>query len=216
MGPEDIFGKKDNNNVSGTDNGTVSFDELESAFGKRTQYQHFYEQPEPSPGPMPQPSDDMPQTLVNPDGEDLRYVDEGPEPQVDREHARRTGEHIAKLIDTGIDFTLSKFVAHNNETYRADEKDLHDIAECWGEISQERGWNIGPEWSLVILYLMVYGPLVKQAITDRQITELKNEQKKLRERMDTYERTHPQQIENLNDGTAETHPSPFTHQPAAE
>ena len=197
--------------------GTVSFEELENAFRTPTQYQHYYERPEASPEPQYQPSGDFPPSLVNPDGEDLNPVDE-PAEAVSPERARRTGERIARLIDTGIDFTLSNFVAHNNETYRADEKDLEDIAQCWGEISQEHGWSIGPEWSLIILYIMVYGPLVKQAITDRRVAELEMRQQQLEARMNAMEQ-NPPTVQPRPDGTAQPQqpkPSPFTHQPAAE
>ena len=177
MDPKNIFG----NNAAGTDNNAVSFEELENAFGTPTQMQAGYEEKEPPVG------GGIPRTLTDPDGDALRPAETEEEEDVSPERAQRTGERIARLVDTGIDFALSNFVAHNNETYRADEKDLQDIAECWGEISQERGWSIGPEWSLVILYLMVYGPLVKQAFTDRRISQLEEAQRRLEQRMDTYD-----------------------------
>lgn len=37
---------------------------------------------------------------------------------VDPEKAKHTGERIARIIDTGIDFTLSNFVARNYQSYR--------------------------------------------------------------------------------------------------
>lgn len=162
MNSTELFGNQQNNDF-------VSFEEMENAFKTPTQYQHFYEQPETPSGTGYAPSDDLPPSLVNPEGEDLSF--EEPAPKVDHDHAMRTGERIAKVIDTGIDFTLSNFVARNDESYRADERDLQDIAECWGELAEEKGWSIGPEWSLVILYIMVYGPLVKQAFTDRRIAD---------------------------------------------
>ena len=164
---DSIFGNQNNT-------GFVSFDEIEDAFKTPTQYQHFYENPEKS-GPRYEPSDEFPPNLVDPDGQafsDFERFDDEPAPQVDHEHAMRTGERIARLIDTGIDFTLSNFVARNGESYRADERDLQDIAEAWGEVSEEHNWNIGPEWTLAILYVMVYGPLVKQAMYDRRMTEM--------------------------------------------
>lgn len=146
----------------------VSLDEIENAFKTPTQRQDYYE-----PKPEPLPSDDNLGRLANPDG--LAFVDPEPvetEPVVDHEHAQRTGERIARIIDTGIDFALSNFVARNGESYRADERDLQDIAEAWGEVSEEHNWNIGPEWTLAILYVMVYGPLVKQALYDRRMAEM--------------------------------------------
>lgn len=175
----DIFGKENQT-------GFVSFDEIENAFKTPTQRQDYYEQPASAPG-----NDDLGR-LADPDGSahDIDTLD--PEPIVDRNHAMRTGERIARLIDTGIDFTLSNFVARNGESYRADEKDLQDISEAWGEISEEHQWNIGPEWTLAILYIMVYGPLVKQAVADRRMAELEARQQMLEERV--------KQMENQREG----------------
>ena len=163
MEKPDIFG------TGGTS--FVSLEEIEDAFKTPTQYQHFYENPEQS-GPRYEPSDEFPPNLVDPDGTANEAETVEAETVVDHDHAMRTGERIARLIDTGIDFTLSNFVARNGQTYRADERDLQDIAEAWGEVSEEHNWNIGPEWTLAILYVMVYGPLVKQAMYDRRMAEM--------------------------------------------
>ena len=175
MEKPDIFG-------SGNAN-FVTLDEIENAFKKPTQYQHFYE----NTGAQRDPSDELPPSLVDPDGSANDPEEVEAETVVDHEHAQRTGERIARMIDTGIDFTLSNFVARNGESYRADERDLQDIAEAWGEISEEHNWNIGPEWTLAILYVMVYGPLVKQAVADRRMAELEARQQQLEERMRLYE-----------------------------
>lgn len=168
------------NEIFNTDNtGFVSFEELENAFKTPTQYQHFYE------GAQRDTADDIPASLSSPDGGDPDDLDDAEE--VSPEKAQRTGERIARLIDTGIDFTLSNFVARNGETYRADERDLQDIAEAWGEVSEEHQWNIGPEWTLAILYIMVYGPLVKQAVADRRMAELEARQAALEAQMKTIQ-----------------------------
>lgn len=215
-----IFGSTDNNNF-------VSFDEIENAFKTPTQYQHFYENPEKS-GPQYEPSDEFPPNLVDPDGQafsDFERLDDEPAPQVDHEHAMRTGERIARLIDTGIDFALTNFVAKNGESYHADERDLQDIAEAWGEVSEEHNWNIGPEWTLAILYIMVYGPLVKQAFTDRRMAMIEERQKTMQAQIDMIKMQQaaqsqpapqPQPEKTDSNGTAantEPKPSPFTYQP---
>lgn len=209
----DIFGKQQETNY-------VSFDEIENAFKTPTQRQADYEpKPDPAPG-----TDDLGR-LADPDGSAR-----DPEPKsmetenvVDREHAQRTGERIAKLIDTGIDFTLSNFVARNGESYHADPRDLEDIAEAWGEISEERQWNIGPEMTLVILYIMVYGPLVKQAVTDRRLAVIEQRQNELQEQLDAIrlgQQSKPQQPQQpkpentASDGNTEPKSSPFTYAPA--
>lgn len=148
----------------------VTLAELENSFRTPTQRQADYEpQPEPSDGAQLLPS-----SLTNPEGDsEPETVETVP---LDPEKAQRTGMRIARLADTGIDFVLSNLVAHNDENYRASEGDLQDIAEAWGEVAQEKGWDLGPGTTLVILYAMVYGPLVKQAITDRRIAEMERRQ----------------------------------------
>ena len=204
-----------------TNNNTnfVSFEEMENAFKTPTQNQDYYE---PKPDPSAGAGNDNLGHLADPTGEafsDFERLPDEPAQQVDHEHAMRTGERIARLIDTGIDFTLSNFVARNGESYRADERDLMDIAEAWGEVSEEHNWNIGPEWTLIILYAMVYGPLVKQAITDRRLAELEARQKMLEDRMKNYETQQndgkPNSI-RIDPEYKSPRTSVYTHQPAPE
>ena len=170
----------------------VSFDEI-ADFATPTQRQDYYE-----PKPEPETAQgDLPNDLVDPDGDaytPIEGIGEGEqEHHVSPEKAQRTGERIARLADTAIDFTLSKFVARNDESYRADEKDLQDIAECWGEIATEHDWDIGPGFTLVFLYMMVYGPLVKQAVADRRMAEMEARQAELESRVRLME-----QMQNQN------------------
>lgn len=183
----------------------VSFDEIENAFKTPTQRQADYEpKPEPVPG-----TDDLGR-LADPDGSAREPVEVESAPVVDREHAQRTGERIARLIDSGIDFSLSNFVARNGKSYRADERDLKDIADAWGEISEERQWNIGPEWTLIILYLMVYGPLVKQAVADRRMDAIEAEQRAMKERIASLENKNPAD-NGKADPHSDTNPDPATN-----
>lgn len=221
MTPTELFGSTGNNDF-------VSFEEMENAFATPTQRQADYE-PQPET-PTPDASDLG--HLANPDG--LAFLDPEPtvvEPvpeEVSPEKAQRTGMRIARLVDTGIDFALSNFVAHNGESYRADERDLEDIAECWGELAQDKGWSIGPEWSLIILYVMVYGPLVKQAVTDRRFAEIEARQEDMQAQINAMQAQQniavpaqptPQPVKPANDGNDNpapgAKPSPFTYQPQA-
>lgn len=199
----DIFGKNNDNN------GTVSLEELENAFRQPTQRQDYYEQPAAPQGEA------IPTGLVNPDGPEPPVEINDEVNELSPEKAKRTGERIARLVDTGIDFALSNFVARNDESYRADERDLEDIADCWGEIAQDHDWNIGPEWQLAILYIMVYGPIVKQAITDRRIAELEARQQLQEERLRIMEDRMKEQESN---GSEQPKPNPgvFTVQPSKE
>ena len=216
MTKEELFGQPNDNT------GFVTLEEIENSFKTPTQRQADYE-PKPDTNP---PMGDLGR-LADPTGEafhDFERVEKEPEQVVDHDHAIRTGERIARLVDTGIDFTLSNFVARNGESYRADDRDLQDIAECWGELAEEKGWSIGPEWSLIILYIMVYGPLVKQAVTDRRMAELEARQAALEEQMKTIQinqpgpQQQPQPQKPSDDGTAAHNPnptgSPFSYQPA--
>jgi hypothetical protein len=210
---DSIFGNQNNT-------GFVSFDEIENAFKTPTQRQDYYE-----PQPSSQPGNDDLGRLADPDGTAHEPEPEAVEAEivVDHEHAMRTGERIARLIDTGIDFALSNFVARNGESYRADERDLQDIAEAWGEVSEERNWNIGPEWTLAILYVMVYGPLIKQAVTDRRMAAMEERQNDMQAQINMIKMQQaaqtqqaPQPDKPAYDGTAanpEPKPSAFNYQP---
>lgn len=130
MDANELFGKQPVNNT-----GYVTLEEIENSFKTPTQRQADYEtNPDPSMSsgatPIP-PMGDL-SHLADPSGEAFHDFEQLPddEPKVDHAHAMRTGERIARLIDTGIDFTLSNFVARNGESYRADERDLQDIAEA--------------------------------------------------------------------------------------
>lgn len=193
---ENIFGKKQEND------GTVSLEELENAFRTPTQRQDYYEQA------SQRPDDTDLGTLADPDGSahgDLTPVEDPISP----EKAQRTGERIARLIDTGIDFALSNFVAHNGHDYHADERDLQDIADAWGEVSEEHNWSLGPEWTLAILYIMVYGPLVKQAFTDRRLAAIEAEQRSMKDRITALENQKQD-----NDGSEIPNPNPFSTGPS--
>ena len=219
MNKEELFGNSQQNT------GYVTFEEVASAFKIPTQMQADYDpKPEPSPGSGANPTAPMGDLshLADPNGEALNdLIPTEPEPApVDHDHAMRTGERIARMVDTGIDFTLSNFVAKNGESYRADERDLQDIAECWGELAEEKGWSIGPEWSLIILYIMVYGPLVKQAVADRKMAELEARQAALEAQMKLIQMQQgtqqPQPNGNPNPTNSNaTGDSPFNYQPNA-
>lgn len=148
--------------------------DIEAEFGRPTQAQAA-----PVAG-------DIPPQLINPDNEPEPQPEvpgfgdetDSDRPEVSPERAQRTGERIARLIDTGFSFTASSFIAKNDKEYRANPRDLSDIAEAWGEIAQEHNISIGPEWTLVILYIMVYGPLLKEALDDRRLRLIEEEQQR--------------------------------------
>ena len=89
--------------------------------------------------------------------------------------------------------------------------DLQDIAEAWGEVSEEHNWNIGPEWTLAILYVMVYGPLVKQALYDRRMAEMEARVKEQEERIRIVE-----QKQNAANGDPTTIHIDPNYKPSAE
>ena len=198
----------------------VTLDELENSFRTPTQRQDYYE-------PQPEPADGgqlLPSSLTNPDG-DTEPIEAEAAP-VDPEKAQRTGMRIARLADTGIDFVLSNLVAHNGETYRASDADLQDIAEAWGEMAQEKGWELGPGTTLIILYAMVYGPLVKQAVTDRRIAEMERRQALIEQQQEEMQRqinemrngnqAEPEQHAARPAGVDEARKVVFRHEPAPE
>ena len=186
------------NQAAVADDGTLPLDFFMDGFDKKTQYAEFYEPKVEEPG-----EGEIPRSLLNPDNED-GGADEQPgggfwspeedEPrEVNPERFGKTGRNIARLIDTGFDFAMTNFVAKDSQkSYKASEKDIDDIAEAWSEIAEEKQWNLGPGWRLLLLYIIVYGPLTKQALADRRLAELER-------RADLTEETLRQQAERIKE-----------------
>lgn len=165
----------------------LTLDDITGAFRTKTQRQEYY-QPE-----VGEESSDLDASLIDPDGETSSsdygsgiWSPDGDESSrsVSPERAHRTGERIARVIDTGFNFVASNFIAKDSgKDYKADEKDLQDIAEAWGDIAEDKQWEFSPGWQLVILYAIVYGPLCKEAFNDRRLMEIEERQAKQEERM---------------------------------
>lgn len=167
---DDLTGKKPDENM-------ITLDDITGQFGVRTQRQSYYE-------PEPEVTSDLDASLIDPDGEtspsDFSGVwtpEEAETKTVSPERAHRTGERIARVIDTGFNFVASNLIAKDSgKEYKADEKDLEDIAEAWGDIAEDKQWEFSPGWQLAILYAIVYGPLAKEAFNDRRLMEIEKKQ----------------------------------------
>lgn len=165
------------------DDNIITLDDITGQFKTKTQRQEYYE-------PQPEPSSDLDASLIDPDGETTAADFSGvwnPEEEtkeVSPERAHRTGERIARVIDTGFNFLASNFIAKDSgKEYKADADDLADLAEAWGEIADEKQWEFSPGWQLIILYAIVYGPLAKEAFNDRRIMEIEQKQREQDEKM---------------------------------
>lgn len=166
------------------DDNIITLDDITGQFKTKTQRQSYYE-------PEPEATSDLDPSLIDPEGETTAADFSGvwnPEEEtkeVSPERARRTGERIARVIDTGFNFLASNFIAKDSDKeYNADADDLADLAEAWGEIAEEKQWEFSPGWQLIILYAIVYGPLVKEAFNDRRrIMEIEQKQREHDEKM---------------------------------
>lgn len=155
----------------------LSLDDFTSAFDKKTQYAEFFE-----PKPETKTTGEIPENLIDPDGEGRAdeqpsegvWSPDGEETKpINPERFAKTGHNIARLVDTGFDFAASNLIAKGSgNSYHASDKDLEDIGEAWAEIAEEKQWDLGPVPRLILLYVIVYGPLAKQAIDDRRFMEL--------------------------------------------
>ncbi len=167
------------NDLTG-DEKIITIDEIKGRFAKRTQRQDYYETKDDQPSDQQQ--EFVRDPLFDPAGETTaadysgQWDDEEPESTVTLERAMRTGARIASMIDFGFNFAMSNFVAHNDKEYRANPKDLDDIAQAWGEIASEKQWEFSPGVQLMILYLIVYAPLAKEAFNDRRLSEISTRQ----------------------------------------
>ena len=166
------------------DDNIITLDDITGQFGTKTQRQSYYE-------PQPEAPSDLDASLIDPDGETTSadfsgvWTPEASETKiVSPERAHRTGERISRVIDTVFNFVASNLIAKDSgKEYKADEKDLDDIAEAWGEIAEEKQWEFSPGWQLIILYAIVYGPLAKEAFNDRRIQEIEQKQREQDEEM---------------------------------
>lgn len=156
----------------------LTLSDITGQFGTKTQRQDYYEPKQETA------SDGLDPSLTDPDGEasaessalDFMDVSE-PEGEVSPERCRRTGQRIAKAIDTGFNFVASNFIAKDSgNEYKADKSDLADLGEAWGELAEEKHWEMSPVWQVLILSAMVYIPLAKQAFNDRRMMEIERRQ----------------------------------------
>lgn len=185
---DDLMGNAPDDNVK-------SLNDITDMFSVKTQRQAYYEQ-------ELEDTSDIDASLIDPDGEttaaDFSGVwspDNDDVKVVSPERAHRTGDRIARVIDTGFNFLASNFIAKDSgKEYKADAKDLADIAEAWGDIAEDKQWEFSPGWQLIILYAIVYGPLAKAAFNDRRLMEIEQKQLEQEAKM----RQMQNEIEQLN------------------
>lgn len=166
------------------DDNIITLDDITGQFKTKTQRQEYYEQ-------ELEDTSDLDASLIDPNREataaDFSGVWNPKEEtkEISPERAHRTGERIARVIDTGFNFLASNFIAKDSDKeYNADADDLADLAEAWGDIASEKQWEFSPGWQLIILYAIVYGPLVKEAFNDRRrIMEIEQKQREQDEKM---------------------------------
>ena len=155
----------------------LTLDDFTSEFQKETQYAEFYKPQSETAAPG-----DIDPDLIDPEHEtnaDERpdfvgwQPEGGEEKQISPERYAKTGCNIARLFDTGFDFVASDVIAKGSKkSYHASEKDLDDLGDAWAEIAEEKQWDLGPVPRLILLIVMVYGPLTKEAFNDRRMLEL--------------------------------------------
>ena len=102
------------------DDNIITLDDITGQFGTKTQRQSYYE-------PQPEAPSDLDASLVDPDGETTSadfsgvWTPEASETRtVSPERAHRTGERIARVIDTGFNFVASNLIAKDSgKEYKA-------------------------------------------------------------------------------------------------
>ena len=170
----------------------ITLDEITGRFNTRTQRQDYYETKEEQQTAEQQkfvrdPLYDPDRETTDSDYSGIYEDEEQLERVISPERARRTGKHIAQVIDISFNFIASKFIAHNDKDYKANPSDLEDIAEAWGVIAEEKQWEVSPYMSLMVLYAIVYAPLAKQAFNDRRLTEVETRQDTLEDKIKALE-----------------------------
>lgn len=170
----------------------ITLADITGRFRTRTQRQDYYETKEEQQTAEQQkfvrdPLYDPAQETTASDYSGIYEDEEQLERVISPERARRTGKRIAQVIDIGFNFVASNFIAHSDKDYKANPSDLEDIAEAWGEIAEEKQWEVSPYMSLMVLYAIVYAPLAKQAFNDRRLTEVETRQNTLEDKIKALE-----------------------------
>lgn len=168
----------------------ITLADITGRFGTRTQRQDYYEREDEKQEQQEfvrDPLYDPAKETTASDYSGIYEDEEQLERMISPERARRTGKHIAQVIDIGFNFAMSKLIAHNNKDYKANPSDLEDIAEAWGEIAEEKQWEVSPYMSLMVLYAIVYAPLAKQAFNDRRLAEVETRQNTLEDKIKALE-----------------------------
>lgn len=170
----------------------ITLADITGRFGTRTQRQDYYETKEDQQTAEQQkfvrdPLYDPARETTASDYSGIYEDEEQLERMISPERARRTGKRIAQVIDIGFNFVASNFIAHSDKDYKANPSDLEDIAEAWGEIAEEKQWEVSPYMSLMVLYAIVYAPLAKQAFNDRRLTEVETRQNTLEDKIKALE-----------------------------
>ena len=170
----------------------ITLADITGRFGTRTQRQDYYETKEEQQTAEQQkfvrdPLYDPAQETTASDYSGIYEDEEQLERVISPERARRTGKRIAQVIDIGFNFVASNFIAHSDKDYKANPSDLEDIAEAWGEIAEEKQWEVSPYMSLMVLYAIVYAPLAKEAFNDRRLTEVETRQNTLEDKIKALE-----------------------------
>lgn len=159
----------------------ITLAEITGRFGTRTQRQDYYETKEEQQTAEQQkfvrdPLYDPAQETTASDYSGIYEDEEQLERMISPERARRTGKRIAQVIDIGFNFVASNLIAHSDKDYKANPSDLEDIAVAWGEIAEEKQWEVSPYMSLMVLYAIVYAPLAKEAFNDRRLAVVETRQ----------------------------------------
>lgn len=170
----------------------ITLADITGRFGTRTQRQDYYETKEEQQTAEQQkfvrdPLYDPAQETTASDYSGIYEDEEQLERMISPERARRTGKRITQVIDIGFNFVASNFIAHSDKDYKANPSDLEDIAEAWGEIAEEKQWEVSPYMSLMVLYAIVYAPLAKEAFNDRRLTEVETRQNTLEDKIKALE-----------------------------
>ena len=179
----------------------ITLDDITGKFNTRTQRQDYYE-------PKEDQASEGGTNIYDPDGETTPADYSGAwddaqeqDKTISPERAHRTGERIAKVIDTGFNFFASNMLAKTGKDYKAKPADLQDIADAWGDMAHDKQWEFSPTLQLLVLYIMVYGPLMKEALNDRRLMEMEERQikqeEKIRDIQNELARNRSQETANI-------------------
>ncbi len=132
--------------------------------------------------------------------EELEASDTEEKPKTGAEQkraARTSAKFVVGALDGGMAH-LSAMIAKADEsdTYKASKDEREQLTDLWAEYLKDKGTDLPPGIMILIMTVVVYGPKVQSAFSDRKQNQVVREQRERLLQQDLEIRTLRSQVEH--------------------